>query len=47
MEEYDDLDYPLLEDEWGGEEEAELVTMHCSCGYFCMDCLGLLWFDFL
>lgn len=45
MEEYEDIEYPLLEDEWG--EEMSEIKADCTCGYFCMSCLGMCWFDFL
>lgn len=28
------------------EEECE-EEQSCTCGYFCMDCLGLSWRDFM
>lgn len=37
----DDEDYDEDDDEAPEEEYG------CSCGYFCMDCLGMSWRDFM
>lgn len=37
----DDIDVHIDEEERGEEEEG------CSCGYYCFDCLGMSWLDFM
>lgn len=29
------------------EEEGAVVEGGCSCGYYCMECLGMSWRDFM
>lgn len=37
--EYEDYDYD--------EEEVEDEDDYCPCGYYCFDCLGMSWRDFM
>jgi len=39
---------PDPEDEPDEDDDIEPEEEHgCSCGYFCMDCLGMSWRDFM
>lgn len=43
-EDYDDLDW---EEDYDYEEEVVDEEEGCPCGYYCFDCLGMSWRDFM
>lgn len=40
---YNDDDFSYDPSDWEEEKDNE----ECSCGYYCFDCLGMSWADFI